>query len=576
MPQAVDSKISQFEQIAARLETLESRIEALEKRPTTPPSAASQPAKSVSRSGQEPELSSPWQAFLPIEMTSGAGPVLGKAVLGIAGAFLLRAIAEAGPIPKVPVLLVGIVYAGWWMGWAVKTHGANRFASATYATTSVLILAPLLWECTVRFQVISPAFTVVVLVALIAFVMALSWARQLEVIPWIATFATLITAMALIIATHDLAPLTAAMLAVAAITEISACFKHNLRLRFLPALAANFAVWLLIDVMTSPAGVPEGYPPIRAAAVSILCSALLVIYAGSIAFRSFGLREPISIFEMIQGVFALALATFGILRAYSPASSALGVVFLLLAAGCYWGALSRFAADPYRRNRRVSATVAAALLLAGTVLVFRPTLEVLVLCLAALAAAFLYSYTRKFSLGLHASFYLAAATVLSPLPVFGGNALAGAVPSALSWNIWIVGVAALLCYLVGARVQEERIQRRGLGVVPVALSGFAGAAIAVVEVCRYAGRVALDPSHLAVIRTIVLCVLAVVLGFAGSRWKRVELGWVAYAAVAFGTLKLLLEDLRFGNAGSLVLSLLCYGTVLILLPRLTRQVPTEF
>jgi hypothetical protein len=61
------------------------------------------------------------------------------------------------------------------------------------------------------------------------------------------------------------------------------------------------------------------------------------------------------------------------------------------------------------------------------------------------------------------------------------------------------------------------------------------------------------------------------LGFLSFRWKRVELGWVAYAAVAFGTLKLLFEDLRFGNAASLVVSLLFYGLILILLPRLTRR-----
>jgi hypothetical protein len=65
--------------------------------------------------------------------------------------------------------------------------------------------------------------------------------------------------------------------------------------------------------------------------------------------------------------------------------------------------------------------------------------------------------------------------------------------------------------------------------------------------------------------------VALALGYMGSRWGRVELGWVAYAAVGFGTLKLLFEDLRFGNASSLVLSLLFYGGVLILLPRMMQK-----
>ena len=78
-------------------------------------------------------------------------------------------------------------------------------------------------------------------------------------------------------------------------------------------------------------------------------------------------------------------------------------------------------------------------------------------------------------------------------------------------------------------------------------------------------------SKLSVVRTIVGCAVALALAFAGARWKRVELGWVAYAAVGFGTLKLLFEDLRFGNAASLVVSLLFYGGVLILLPRMMQR-----
>jgi len=45
---------------------------------------------------------------------------------------------------------------------------------------------------------------------------------------------------------------------------------------------------------------------------------------------------------------------------------------------------------------------------------------------------------------------------------------------------------------------------------------------------------------------------------------------MAYAAAALGSLKLVFEDLRIGSAQSLAVSLLIYGTVLILVPRLVR------
>ena len=504
-------------------------------------------------------------------MPTGAVPILGKAVLGIAGAYLLRAIAESGTIPKLPVLIVAIVYAALWMVWAVRTHVANRFASVTYGVTSALILSPLLWESTVRFQVLSPAFSSVVLSAFAVLTLTLAWQRNLQIIPWVATLATVITALALIIATHELVPLTTALLIVALATETAACLGQRLSLRAVPAIAADFAVWVLIDVMTSSEGIPEAYHPVAPITLAVL-SALLGIYGGSLGIRSFGLRQRMTVFEIGQSVVVFVLAFFCAMRvSQGEAARAFGILFLLLATACYWGLLSRFAAEAHTRNRRVCTTAAAALLLAGSLLLFAPVLRVPIWCLAAVAAAFVYTRTHKLSVGLHISFYLAAATVVSSLPIYVGNALAGTVPSAPDWDVWILVASAALCYAIASRVLEDQGKRRLLGVVPVTVVGFSAAALAVVTIASLsAGRMELNASRLSVIRTVVNCALALALGFLCSRTKYVELGWVAYAAVAFGTLKLLFEDLRFGNAASLVVSLLCYGLILILLPRLTR------
>jgi len=574
MAQAFGGIASDLEQLSGRLEELERRVAVLEAQPNQ--LTSNQPAV-TSTASETPQSAAGWLGFPGVETPSGVVPVLGKAVLGIAGAYLLRAIAESATIPKLPILLVAIVYAGLWMVWAVRTHISNRFAGNTYAFTSALILSPLLWEATVRFQVLSPAFTAVVLVAFVVLAMALAWQHNLQIIPWVATLATVITAVALIIATHALVPLTAALLTVALATEISACLGHRLSLRAFPAIAADFAVWLLVDVMTSPGGVPEAYHPASPTTLILLCLALLAIYGGSIGVRSFGLRQRITIFEMMQGVLAFALASFGVMRAsHGSAAPELGVLCLLLAAVCYWGTLARFADESCVRNRRVTATWAGALLLMGALLLLPVYLQVAFLCLAAIGAAFIYTRTRKLTLGMHASVYLAAATAISPLPVYAGSALAGTVPSSPEWGVWIVAASAALCYAIGSRVPEDQRRRRLLWLVPAVLVGFAGAALAVVAVVSLAsGRLQLDASHLSVIRTVVNCGLALTLGYLGSRWKHIELGWVAYASVAFGTLKLLLEDLRFGNAASLVVSLLFYGLILILLPRLTRRTRSE-
>jgi hypothetical protein len=124
-------------------------------------------------------------------------------------------------------------------------------------------------------------------------------------------------------------------------------------------------------------------------------------------------------------------------------------------------------------------------------------------------------------------------------------------------------------YVLGSRVSGEGWRARMLWVLPAVVVGSALAALAVAGFAGL-GSGELSASRSSMVRTVVTCVIALGLGYAGSRWNRVELGWVAYGAIGLGALKLVVEDLRFGSAGTLMVSLLFYGLILILLPRLTR------
>jgi hypothetical protein len=564
-----------FDEIASDVELLSQRVQELERRVST---LEAQPENKVlaahaSETVPQPGLRSPetWGSFPPPNAPAGVLPVFGKAVVGIAGAYLLRAVAESGTVSKLPLLVGAIGYAGMWLIWAARTHATNFFASITYAITAVLILTPLLWESSVRFQVLPPVFTATVLVGFVVLALALAWRQNLEAIPWVATVAVVASAVALIIATRELVPFAAALLAVALAVEVAVFLGLRLSVRAVPAVAADFAVWLLVYVMTSPEGVPSEYRPASATTITLLCLALLAIYGGSIGMRSFGLRHKLTIFEIVQGVVVFVLATFGTLRARPGAGAALGVFFLLVAAVCYWGALSWFTAGEQDRNRRMCATYAVALLLAGTLLLFSTNLQAPFLCLAAVTAAFLYMRTGKLSLGMHVSLYLGVAAIFSGLLNLAGNALAGTVPSSVDAGAWVVAVSAGLCYAIGWRAPTDQWKARLLWIVPCALVAYVAAGLAVMVTVQLGSASGmLDPSRLSVVRTVVTCSIALTLGFSGSRLKRAELLWVGYVAIAFGALKLLFEDLRFGNAASLVASLLFYGLILILIPRLTR------
>ncbi len=570
MPQAVDNLTQVLDQLSEQVRNLERRVAALESRAENAQSSDLQPESTALARPRPPAT---WRGFPPVETPSGLVTIVGKAVLGMAGAYLLRALAESSTIPKLPVVFIAILYACFWMVWAARIHAASRVASVTYAITSALILSPMLWESTVRFQVLAPVVAASVTVAFVVLAISLTWREDLQLIPWIATLASVVTALALIIETHELIALTAALLVVALITEVAACLGHRLTLRAIPALAADFAVWLLVFILASAETVPEGYHPASARTIVFLCCVLLAIYGASIGVRSFVARAPITVFEIAQAILAFVLASYGALRAtHGSIAPFLGIGFLLLASVCYWGTLWRFVDDGHSRNRRVSATWAAALLLGGIFLLFSANLQTILFALAALAATFLYSRTRQLSLGIHASLYLAAAAMVSRLPVFVANAFTGDLPTAPDWRIALVAAAALICYVLGSHVAEDTRNRRMLWVIPGAVIGSAAAALAVTAVVRISsGRFEGAASTLSVVRTIVNCALALALAFVGSRWSRSELGWLAYAAIAFGTLKLIFEDLRFGNAASLVVSLLFYGLVLILLPRVTRQ-----
>jgi len=587
MTETIAGIATDVEQLRGRVRELEQRVATLEAQSAASiaAAAASGTDEPVSTAPADehataavaaPERDKPpatWRGFPPVETPAGVFTVLGKGVLGIAGAFLLRALAESGSLPKLAVVTVGIAYAGAWMVLATRAHERSRFASATYAATSALILAPMLWESTVRFHALTPAFAAAVLAGYSILTLAVAARRGLEMAPWVATAAVTVTAIGLIIATRALLPLTLALLTLALASEVSACTGHRLTQRVLAALVADFAVWQVIDVMTLSKPLPEGYQAMLAGTVTALCLALPAIYGGSLVVRGFLLRTRITYFDVVQSAVAFALGSFGALRATQGAAAAvLGTVLLALAGVCYWGALSRFMDEGLTRNRRIAATWAAVLLVAACWLLLPAGLQIVFLSVAAVVASLLYARTGKFSLGWHVSSYLAAAAVVSPLPDYVVNALARVVPGWPPWTVWIVAFAAAGSYAVGAHHGEAKLARRLLWVVPALLAGFAVAALAVSAIVGVAGgRSELAASRLSVVRTFVDCLVALGLGFLGLRWKRVELGWVAYAAVGFGTLKLLLEDLRFGNAASLVVSLLFYGGVLILLPRMMQR-----
>jgi hypothetical protein len=559
MAEHTDKVEQGLERIYERLQELERRVATLEKREELP---ANVPVEALLGAITKEKEKRPG--------STSVGPVLGKAVLAIAGVYLLRAIAESRAESRWMMLVTGIAYAMVWLVWAVRSHRSSHFASVIFGLTAALILPPLLWEGTVRFHELTVGFTSVVLVGGAALSLGLAWKEKLEAIPWIGILAAVATAVALIVATHELRPLTTALLALALVTEVAAASGRWLSLRMVTAVAADSAVGLLGLVMTSAERVPDSYRAMGASELNAYCAALMIIYCGSTGVRAFVMKRKLTFAEVAQATVAFVLGTWVSLRAtHGGSSRALGAAFLVLAVACYWGALTRFSGTEARRNRRVSANYAAGLVLAGSLLLLSGNFQVVALSVAAMSAVAVFARTKYSSLGIHGTFYLLAAGIACGLFTYASSALAGKVPTWPEWSFWVVALSGLVTYVLGSRVSGEGWRARMLWVLPATVVGSAVAALLVAGFAGL-GSEEISPSRLSMVRTVVTCVIALGLGYAGSRWNRVELGWVAYGAIGLGALKLVVEDLRFGSAGTLMVSLLFYGLILILLPRLTR------
>ena len=202
MSQAGIAAVRDYDALEREMRDLRARIERIEQRLEM----------AVEPAAPEPAAESTLPA---LPETAGILPALGRALLGLAGAYLLRAFSEAGTLPIRWGVAAGVAYALVWLIWAARTPAASRVEAALHSLTSALIMAPVLWESTVRLRAIPANAAGAILVLFTVFGLAVSWRKNLLVVATIATLAGLGTAAALLVGTHDVLPFTFVLLAVA-------------------------------------------------------------------------------------------------------------------------------------------------------------------------------------------------------------------------------------------------------------------------------------------------------------------------------------------------------------------------
>jgi len=187
------------------------------------------------------------RAAAPQQLAGGTLQLAGRSLVVLAGAFLVRAVTEAGAVPAGAGIALGLAYAVVWIVLADRATGAGNHASAAFhGLASAAIAFPLLFEATARFKFLSPAASAVALAGILALALFVAWRRDLSRLAWVFAIGAAATAMALAAATKTLLPFVSFLLGLGLVTLWLGYLRGWRALGWTIAVAVDGAVALVI------------------------------------------------------------------------------------------------------------------------------------------------------------------------------------------------------------------------------------------------------------------------------------------------------------------------------------------
>jgi hypothetical protein len=569
----VSDRVSLLEERIAELaeahRQLERRLAALESRP--PAAATARPAAPPAAAPSAgPDLARGLAAA-----TKNLA-LVGRTLLVLAGAFLLRAITETGAIPTWAGAGLGLAYAGAWLAVAYRVGRTHPWSATFHGASALLIGFPLLFEATGRLRLLAPAAASAALTLLTALALATAARRRLLALAWLVELGGVLTALALMLATGRLVP-PVLYLALAGVATLWLGYVLGwTHLRWPVALVTDLAV---VALTLRAVGPSAGEGPGAALLVQVVVMAL---YLGSIALRTLYLKRAVVDFEVVQTALLLAAGLGGASYVTVRGGMAAGVVGLIdLAFGAALYAVAFAFVDRQRSkaNFYFYTSVAIVFVLAGTgLLLSGPALAVGWAALAVASSA-LAGGLRRLTLAVHGSVYAVAACVQGGALLHAGTTLLASPsarwPAAPPSLVVVVAAMAAAAWLTGRTSSAPLAARQRVprAVLVAALAvGSAGLLVGwLVPLVAGAPVPQANAVLAATVRTALQVGGVLLLAWAGrfEAWR--EAGWLAYPLLVVVGLKLALENLVRSSASSLFLDFALYGTALILVPRLRKQ-----
>jgi hypothetical protein len=507
----------------------------------------------------------------------------GRSLIVLGGAYLLRALTEGGRLPALTGVALGLAYAVLWLFAAGRAASRGRRGDATFhGLTATAIAYPLLFEATLRFHYLSPPAAAAVLTLLAGLGLGIAGRSRHQVLAWVTTLASLLTALALLAGTGVVLPFEGFLIVLGLATLWLGYEREWTLLRWLAALAADFVALGLVLRALTPAR-----PDAPGAVIGVLL-ALIGGYLASFAFRTLVRHRDVVPFEFVQSTGILLVGLGGavlIARSTGSAVEPLGATALVLGAAAY-GVAHVFLGRAEGRgvNFHFYGTLALAFGIVGLRLLLADPPLALVFAALALAGAALGARGGCAAFRLHGLVYLVGAAWVSGLlgdafaSTFGEGLARG---RASGWLGWLLLPTAAGCVLLlhrrsgAADDALSRLARLGFVGLLVLLLGAAGIDAAMAVSKASLGRLP-GLGGLATLRTVVFASAAVGLAGCARRLGLRELGWVAWALLGITGLKILVEDLRLSPPSLLFVAFATCGLAFILVPRLLKAPgPTE-
>ena len=495
----------------------------------------------------------------------------GRTLVVLGGAYLLRALTEWQLLTAPAGVGLGILYGAPWLLLASRAaaRGAELDAFA-HALTAALIGYPLVWEATLRFNVVSAPQSAALIGALTTGAFVLSWTRSLQGLGWVAMIGTMISAVGLAIGTGDWISYTVVATAVGIATLWLGYARDWTALRWPAAGIAN-TMLLIVTARSAVDG------QVRAAlAVQML---MLAGYLGSFAIRTLFIGRPVIPFEVAQSICVLLVAFGGAISLIRGSGSnvvVVGVASLVLAAAGYIVAFSFVDRHRHRKNFFFYAQLAQLFAIVGIVLCAGSAAGSLVYSLAAVVTAALARHTGRQTLALQGALYAIAAAIGSGLMERATTALLSTTMDSSFLPLTSILALTSLGVVTFVPVRNPIAAGTAFGKVLRVLSlGLlvwmaAGVSIAMLFAVLPGGE-HMGGSFLATIRTGILVIATLVLAFAARYAPAHEQVWLVYPLLFLTGVKLVVIDFPQGHSQTLFAALALYGIALSTAPRLLRR-----